>query len=177
MNTLHSAGQDELRVGAILAEALPVELLTAEAPDRYTVLAVFNRRPSRAEIDEIQGNTTRMSLTEAGHPTVELRVSDRRLEISNTNLEELAGGLATVIAQRLHVISVASAAVRKREESEMRKKTHRETDRAALIALAAAAVTFAPPSSSDGAHRFVPPAAGAPDPTWFDVRNDFPADP
>jgi len=57
MNTHRNAGMDELRVGAILADALPSELLTADAPDRYTVLAVFNRRPSRAEIDEIQDNT------------------------------------------------------------------------------------------------------------------------
>ena len=175
MNTHRNAGMDELRVGAILADALPSELLTADAPDRYTVLAVFNRRPSRAEIDEIQDNTTRSTLTEAGHPTVELRVSDRRLEIANTNLEELAGGLASVIAARLYAISVSSAADRERSEAEPPTKTHRETDRAALIALAAAAVTFTA-SSSDFSARAVPHADGSSDPTWFDVRNDHPAD-
>jgi len=143
MNTQNRSPSAELEVGAVLADALPATLLTPEAPERYTVSAVFTRRPSRAEIDAIHDNRTREMLGAAGYPTAELLVSDRRLEIANTNLEELAGGLAAAIAERLHVISVDTAAAHDRFEAELLEKSQRETDRAALVALAAAAVTFA----------------------------------
>ena len=143
MNAPDRSPSAELEVGAILTDALPSTLLTPEAPERYTVSAVFTRRPSRAEIDAIHGNDTRAALTAAGYPTVELRVSDRRLEIANTNLEELNYGLAAAIAERLHDISLDTEAAHERFEAELLEKSQRETDRAALVALAAAAVTFA----------------------------------
>jgi hypothetical protein len=142
MSATHNAPANELGVGAVLANALPATLLTEDAPERYTVSAVFTRRPSRTEIDAIHDNRTRQALTAAGYPTIELRVSDRRLEIANTNLEELSAGLAAAIAERLHVISTESAAAHDRFEAELLESTQRETDRAALVALAAAAVTF-----------------------------------
>jgi hypothetical protein len=142
MSTPSGTMTDELGLGAILVDTLPTTLMTAEAPDRYTVSAVFTRRPSRSEIDAIHDDATREALSRAGYRTVELRVSDRRLEMSNTNLDELAQGLATVVADRLHVISLKSAADHERFEAEVLRKTRDETDRAALVALAAAAVVF-----------------------------------
>ncbi|MBO1741471.1 hypothetical protein [Leifsonia sp. TF02-11] len=142
MNTQNRSPSTELEVGAVLANALPATLLTPESPERYTVAAVFTRRPARTEIDAIHDNRTRETLSTAGYPTVELRVSDRRLEIANTNLEELTGGLASVIAERLHEISVGAAAAHDRFEAEVLERTQREADRTALVALAAAAVTF-----------------------------------
>ena len=143
MNSKNRSPSAELEVGAVLANALPATLLTPESPERYTVAAVFTRRPARTEIDAIHDNRTRDALSSAGYPTVELRVSDRRLEISNTNLEELTGGLAAAIAERLHVISMDTLAAHERFEAEVLEKSQREADRAALVALAAAAVTFA----------------------------------
>lgn len=143
----------ELALGAILAEALPASLLTPEAPDRYTVAAVFTRRPTRAEVDAIQGTDTRSVLSEAGYGTVELRVSDRRLEMANTNLNELQSGLAGTIAARLYDIGVRSAAEHARFQEEMAGKTQRETDRAAVVALAAAAVRFERPQT--GGSNFI----------------------
>lgn len=143
MNTLNRTPSAELEVGAVLTDALPSTLLTPAAPERYTVAVVFTRRPSRAEIDAIHDPTTHQTLTAAGYPVPELRVSDRRLEIANTNLQELTDGLAAAIAERLHVISVDTAAAHERFEAELMEKSQRETDRAALVALAAAAVTFA----------------------------------
>lgn len=143
MNTQNRSPSAELEVGDVLASALPATLLTPESPERYTVSAVFTRRPARTEIDAIHDNRTREALSTAGYPTVELRVSDRRLEISNTNLEELTGGLAAAIAERLHDISLDTAAAHDRFEAEVLEKSQRETDRAALVVLAAAAVTFA----------------------------------
>jgi hypothetical protein len=135
----------ELALGAVLAEALPTSLLTADAPDRYTVAAVFTRRPTRSEVEAIHAGETRDLLSRAGYGTVELRVSDRRLEMANTNLDELQNGLAGVIATRLHDIGVQSAVEHDRFQAEMLEKTQRETDRAAVIALAAATVRFERP--------------------------------
>ncbi|CAH0308794.1 hypothetical protein SRABI128_04433 [Microbacterium sp. Bi128] len=44
-------------------------------------------------------------MSAAGYPGLTLRVSDRRLEIGNSNLEELEGGLSTVLADLLGQIS------------------------------------------------------------------------
>lgn len=136
----------ELSLGAILPDALPPTLMTPQAPGRYTVSAVFTRRPSRGEIDGINDGRTRAALAEAGYPGVELTVSDRRLEISDTNLEELAGGLAGVIAERLHVVSEKSRAEQDRLAAQRLDRTQHESDRAALVALAAAKVVFTRPA-------------------------------
>lgn len=165
------AATNELEVGAVLVDTLPSTLLTSDAPERYTVSAVFTRRPSRGEIDAIHDGATRDALTTAGYPTAELRVSDRRLEISNTNLEELGDGLASAIAERLHVISVKSAADHDRFAAELLEKTQRETDRAALVVLAAAAVSFVRPATRSDAEARWEGEGGSPDHSWFDVRN------
>lgn len=154
MNTQNRSPSTELEVGAVLADTLPPTLLTPEAPERYTVSAVFTRRPGRAEIDAIHDTHTRDALTAAGYPTAELRVSDRRLEIGNTNLQELTDGLAAAIAERLHVISRDTAAAHKRFEAELMKQSQRETDRAALVALAAAAVTFTRADTAESEARW-----------------------
>src|SRR6478736_1387528 len=101
-----------LGLGSVLVGSLPAALLTDHAPERYTVEAVFTRRPERDEVTEILGIETRDRLARAGYPTVEVTVSDRRLEIANTNLEELRDGLAAVLADRLAEISVTLMADR-----------------------------------------------------------------
>lgn len=164
----------ELGLGAVLADALPSSLLTPDAPERYTVSAVFTRRPTRPEIESILGPETRDAVTQAGYPTVEVSVSDRRLEISNTNLAELASGLAGVIAQRLHEIGLRALADHDRFVAEPHEATEQETDRAALVALAAAAIRFTipPTGASPTSERGTEGDAGV---TWFDVNNDEPA--
>lgn len=153
---------EELGLGAILVDALPPTLFTDEAPERYTVSAVFTRRPTRSEIDAIHGSGTRDALRAAGYGAVDVRVSDRRLELANTNLEELTTGLAGVIAERLHVISMKSAADDQRKAAAVVAATQRETDRAALVALAAAAVVFRRPDDAGGATAQWEDEGGAP---------------
>jgi hypothetical protein len=65
--------------------------------------------------------------------------------MSNTNLDELAHGLASVIAECLHVISEQSAASDRRIAADASAATRRENDRAVLVALAAAGVAFTRP--------------------------------
>lgn len=145
----HSVGTASLGLATVLTNDLPTSLLTPEAPERYTVSAVFTRRPMKEEITGILSTDTRDHLTAAGYPTVELKVSDRRLEIENTNLEELADGLATILADRLQSISADAAAERDRISAALSAATQQETDRAALVALAAATIRFHPSSSLD----------------------------
>lgn len=133
-----------LGLGSVLVGSLPAALMTDEAPDRYTVGAVFTRRPRPDEIAEILSAQTRDTLAEAGYPTVELAISDRRLEIANTNLEELRDGLGGVLADRLSEIS---AGVRAREEAasvRFQEAAVGEQHRAAAVAALAESVSFRP---------------------------------
>lgn len=164
----------ELGLGAVLADALPPTLLTPDAPERYTVSAVFTRRPTRPEIVAIQGPETRDTLSRAGYSTVEVHVSDRRLEVSNTNLAELSSGLAEVIAVRLHEIGLRALADHDRFAAELREASVRETDRSALVALAAAAVTFALPRGGTSPESDWEEEGGS-TVAWFDVNNEGPA--
>ena len=126
----------------MLVGSLPATLLTDAAPDRYTVEAVFTRRPEPEEIKEILGADTRAFLAKAGHPTVELTVSDRRLEIANTNLEELRDGLAALLAARLADISAGLHARREAAALQFQDAAEHEQDRAAAVAALAESVSF-----------------------------------
>jgi hypothetical protein len=131
-----------LGLGSVLVGSLPAALMTDDAPERYTVEAVFTRRPERDEVTEILGNETRELLTNAGYPMVEVTISDRRLEIANTNLEELRVGLASVLADRLAGIS---AGVRARQDAaavRFQDAAASEDVRAAAVAALAESVTF-----------------------------------
>jgi hypothetical protein len=136
-------GADLLGLRTILIDSLPPTLLTDEAPDRYTVEAVFTRRPHREEVEAILGGTTRAILSDQGYPTVELSVSDRRLEIANTNLEELRDGLATVLAGCLAEISVDVQAQRLLAAARFQAVTERELARAKAVAALIGSVVFA----------------------------------
>lgn len=99
-----SPGAD-LGLSSVLTGSLPPTLGTPAAPERYQVDAVFTRRPLPAELDALASSAPHDALLAAGYPDVTLRVSDRRLEIGNSNLEELEGGLSTVLADLLAGIS------------------------------------------------------------------------
>jgi len=140
------AGEDEaLGLSAVLVGSLPATLLTDAAPERYTVEAIFTRRPDPEEVAEIVDDRTRAYLAEAGCRPVELTVSDRRLEIADTNLEELRDGLASVIVQRLSDIS---AGVRSRRDADavvFQEAADHEQERAAAVAALADSVRFDAP--------------------------------
>ncbi|TPW71611.1 hypothetical protein [Schumannella sp. 10F1B-5-1] len=131
-----------LGLRSVLVGALPVSLLTVDAPERYTVEAVFSRRPEREEIDGILAASTRRHLGDEGYPTIELSVSDRRLEISNTNLEELRDGLGTVLAQRLAAISAEVVAARLVAAARAQESSRVEHRRAAAVIALAESISF-----------------------------------
>ncbi|GAB2834287.1 hypothetical protein ACFQ0P_10580 [Microbacterium insulae] len=133
-----------LGLGSVLVGSLPTTLLTDGAPDRYTVEAVFTRRPDPDEVRDILGVATRQFLTRAGYPTVEVAVSDRRLEIANTNLEELRDGLAGHLAERLAAISADVRARRQATAAQFEIAAENEHERAAAVATLAESVVFEP---------------------------------
>jgi hypothetical protein len=145
MNTTTTAADADIGVlglRSVLVGSLPPALLTATAPDRYTVEAVFTRRPEQDEVTEILGNDTRSFLSEHGHPTVELSISDRRLGIANTNLEELRDGLAGLIAERLAEISAQVKAKHVLALAQSKIASELELERAAAVVRLAESVTF-----------------------------------
>ncbi len=144
-----------LGLDSILVGSLPATLMTDDAPDRYTVETVFTRKAGRDEVAAIQSSQTRDYLSDRGFSTVELHVSDRRLEIGNTNLEELRDGLAAVIADRLAEISRALLADREVAALRFQDASEREQERAARVAALAGSVTFTrrPVAVADDAAR------------------------
>lgn len=137
---VHTDSQLGLR--SLLLGSLPDTLLTADAPDRYTVEAVFTRRPEREEIAEILGGDTRRFLSHAGFPAVEVAVSDRRLEIANTNLEELRDGLGRALGARLAEISDAARLQRDDAAERNVNAATVERHRTEQVAALASSVTF-----------------------------------
>ncbi len=131
-----------LGLGSVLVGSLPAALMTDQAPERYTVEAVFTRRPERDEITEILGSATRDRLARAGYSAVELTISDRRLEIANTNLEELRDGLGGVLADRLAEISAGVRAKQDAAAVRSKEAAADAQDRAASVAALAESVTF-----------------------------------
>lgn len=154
-----TTGEDAglLGLGSVLVGSLPATLLTDRAPDRYTVEAVFTRRPERDEVAQILGSETRAFLARAGYSTVEVTVSDRRLEIANTNLEELRDGLADVLTERLAQISADVQGQQRNAAARFQVAADHEQERAAAVAALAESVTF-------GTRQRLAPARTAPDP-------------
>lgn len=145
----HDRDVGPLGLTSVLVDSLPRTLLTRDAPDRdapdrYTVEAVFTRKPLREELDQLLGGATRDILARDGYSTVELTVSDRRLEIANTRLEELRDGLAAVLATRLAEISIGVKADRDADALRFRAASDAELARGVEVAELAATVQFVP---------------------------------
>ncbi|MGM0928090.1 MAG: hypothetical protein ACQEXN_00070 [Actinomycetota bacterium] len=92
-----------LRLTSVVAVSR--ELYAADAPARYTVSAAFSRRVLPAEARLIQGPATHERLREQGYGHISLMITEARLEIVNTSLEELKAGLASVIGSLIREIS------------------------------------------------------------------------
>ncbi|GAA1964301.1 hypothetical protein [Microbacterium deminutum] len=133
-----------LGLGSVLVASLPATLMSDGAPDRYTVEAVFTRRPDAEEVKQILDGDMRRFLTQVGYPTVEVTVSDRRLEIANTNLEELRDGLAGLLSERLAAISHSMHARRDAAAAKFEEAAEHEHERAAAVADLAESVVFEP---------------------------------
>ncbi|MDP9888271.1 MULTISPECIES: hypothetical protein [Pseudarthrobacter] len=145
MTTTHDSdvrADSALSLSGVLASALPHDLGTAQGPTRYTVPAVFSRRPQPREIELLHGEGTRQRLSEAGYSDVELHVSDRRLLITNTNLVDLKAGLAHLVGTILHDISAQAARERTDRSDELEAQGLVEEERLESLRKAAAEIHF-----------------------------------
>jgi hypothetical protein len=131
-----------LSLSGVLAAALPHDLGTAQGPTRYTVPAVFSRRPQPREVDLLHGAGTKQRLADAGYSDVELRVSDRRLLITNTNLVDLKAGLAHLVGAVLRDISAQAAQERTDHTDELEALGLVEEERLESLRKAAADIHF-----------------------------------
>lgn len=144
---------EELRLSGVVTKSLPITLGTPAEPERYTVPALFTRRPSAREIAMMEDDGVRQRLADAGYDGVRLTVDDHRLAIVGTNLEELRRGLATLVATILHDASVASAEQEALRIADLKTLRDHEERRADLVAARAAQVVF---QAAPG-HRPQPP--------------------
>jgi len=131
-----------LTLSGILASALPNDLGTARAPSRYVVPVVFSRRPEPRELDLLQGSSISRRLDEAGYSDVELRVSDRRLLITNTNLMDLKSGLAQLLGIILNEVTTQADGERAERAEELDALGIIEEQRLEAIRRAAAEIHF-----------------------------------
>lgn len=98
MSAGDATSQEPLRLTSVLLSALPLELGTSAAPDRYTVPVVFSRQVTPQERERIEDPQLARRLGEPLGAELELVVSDRRLLVKNTSLAELRDGLAAALA-------------------------------------------------------------------------------
>ncbi len=137
-----TAYPNPLGLTSVLPGSLPRSLGTVTAPESYQVDAVFNRRPQPEEVAAIHSADILFALSAAGYPSVTLHVSDRRLEIKNTNLDQLEGGLATFLADHLAAITATIQTDRLAQQSRLASAAEAEGSRAAAIQVKAARITF-----------------------------------
>jgi len=126
----------------VLDSALPHELGTDAEPERYTVAAVFSRQVAPEERALIEGPEARSELAASGYPGVGLKVADRRLEISGTNLATLASGLASRVAALLQDVEQRVVTARERRDDERVRWSEAEAARAARVKAEADRVRF-----------------------------------
>lgn len=131
-------------VDHILVNDLPSTLGTVEAPERYTVSAVFTRRPLPQELDLLASAEIDARLSEAGYRTVTLRAADRRLLIENTNLAELREGLAELIGSLLDEIGAGVATTRSAQARDAAELAARAAERAHHVLTEVELVDFSP---------------------------------
>ncbi|KUR63488.1 MULTISPECIES: hypothetical protein [Paenarthrobacter] len=131
-----------LTLSGVLASALPHDIGTAKGSALYTVPAVFSRRPEPRELDLLHSSDLARRLADAGYSEVKLRVSDRRLLITNTNLEELKAGLATLVGTILREISEQASLERTNRAEELDALGLIEEHRLEAVRASAAEVRF-----------------------------------
>lgn len=157
MNAAQPAdGQDPAEpfaVNRILINELPSTLGTVEAPEFYTVAAVFTRRPLPQELDLLRDPSVGERLAAAGYPRVTLSTSDRRLLIANTNLHELKDGLASTIGTILDEIGMSSATTRSAQARDAAESATRAAERAHSVLVEASDIDFSPRVGHDSVPR------------------------
>jgi len=96
-----------LRVEGVVFSCLVAGIEEFPQADRYTVPTILNRRPSRSEHERLNHLAASGRLAAAGYPDVGLILNERRLDITNTTLDELSEGLALLLGALIQELSDA----------------------------------------------------------------------
>ena len=96
-----------LRVEGVVFSCLVAGIEESELSDRYTGPTILNRRPSRSEHERLNHIAASGHLAAAGYPEVGLILNDRRLDVTNTTLDELSEGLAVLLGALIQDLSDA----------------------------------------------------------------------
>lgn len=131
-------------VDHLLFNDLPFTLGTVDAPEKYTVTAVFTRRPLPLELEHLAKPETQRRLSDAGYPAVSLTAADRRLFIVNTNLSELRQGLAQAIGRLLDDIGSTVSDTRTEQAQKAAELAQRAAERVQRVLAEAEQVDFSP---------------------------------
>lgn len=137
-----TAYPNPLGLTSVLPGSLPKSLGTVNAPNSYQVDAVFNRRPQSEEVAAIHSSDSLSALRAAGYSFVTLHVSDRRLEIGNTNLDQLEDGLATFLADHLAAITAGIQQERLAQQARLASVAEAEGSRVEAVDAKAARIIF-----------------------------------
>lgn len=144
MNASQLDGDGAFGVTHVLVNELPATLGTPDAPDRYSVSAVFTRRPTPAELELLAAPAVETQLHDAGYAEAALRAVDRRLVIEHTNLAELSGGLAALVGEVLLDIGTRAGDQQRERDASSAARARDEAERAARILEAAKHIDFRP---------------------------------
>lgn len=138
------AGTDAttLRLTSVLVAGLPAALGTPDAPKTYTVPAVFARQVSTGERAAIHSPDSTQWLAERGFPGVTLSVSDRRLLIGGTSLDQLRDGLAHELAVLLLTIDHDLTEQRDQRDADALVRLSAEADRSSEVKRIAEGIRF-----------------------------------
>ncbi|GAA1953692.1 hypothetical protein [Agromyces allii] len=138
------SGDEPFGVTHVLVNELPATLGTPDEPERYSVSAVFTRRPTPAELQLLGAPAVEAQLHDAGYPQVVLKPVDRRLVIEHTNLAELAGGLASLVGEILLDIGTRANEHQRELDATSAAQARDEAQRAGIILEAAKRIDFRP---------------------------------
>ncbi|PSS43153.1 hypothetical protein C6401_14005 [Arthrobacter woluwensis] len=101
-----SSHPELLRVEGVVFSCLVASIEESpEAEEKYTVPTILNRRPSQSEHERLNHLAASGHLAAAGYPEVGLILNERRLDVTNTTLDELHEGLALLLGALIQELS------------------------------------------------------------------------
>ncbi|MEN1974655.1 hypothetical protein [Cellulomonas olei] len=135
----------DLHIVSVLESGLPSRLATPEQPTAYVVPLVFSRQVSPSERARIEAPETARAIAEATGRTgtgLRLTVSDLRLLVEPTTLEELRDGLAAALAAMLRDLAGELRRASAEREVAAEAQTTRERQRADAVHATIASIRF-----------------------------------
>lgn len=137
-----SESTNHLHLTSVLTGDLPTTIGTDAAPEAYSVPVVLSRRATTEEKKALESPESRATLAQQGWPDARLTVSDRRLVVEHTSLEQLADGLARELDGLLSALGDRIGDARAVREDEARVAQESERERQQRVQALADAVTF-----------------------------------